>query len=172
MSFWKTSEGQAATGEVQDNDFKPVPLSWYKSMFESVTVDEYEGVKKVSMKTRIIGDGPGKNRVLFLSLKCWDEDGKKRDRARNLATKISNILGVPQPESEPDDKYFSQWVDKPIDLYIDVWELDDGKSGNWLKNVEAKGTKAGGAAKVAPKAAAKPYMPPVEDGIDDSSIPF
>lgn len=171
MSFWQTSAGQEATGEVQDNDFKPVPLAWYKSMFESVTVDEYEGVKKVNMKTRIIGDGPGNNRVIFLSLKCWDGDDKKRDRAINLATRISNILGVKQPECEPDDKYFSQWVDKPIDLYIDVWELDDGKSGNWLKNVEAKGSKAGGAVVAKPSAKpSKKSRDPEDHGDDD--IPF
>ena len=147
-SFWSTSDGEKATGEVvESSGFDPLPKDWYISMLESVTVDEYQGQKKIKLKARVVGDGFGKNRVLFLGLKCWDDDEAKRDRAIQILVKMFNILGVKLPKGEPDDDDLADLVDKPIDLMLDEWEMENSKgelkSGNWLVNVEAKGTKAG-----------------------------
>jgi hypothetical protein len=172
-SFWATSNGEKATGEVTESNFDPLPKAWYKSMFESASIDEYEGEKKVKFKARVVGEGFGKNRVLFLNLKCWDEDEKKRDRAIQLLVKIFNILGVKLPKAEPDDADLSELVDKPLDLLLDVWDWE-GKSGNWLVNAEAKGVKAGSEpAKVAPKkpGAVPTKREPGDDDMDDD-IPF
>ena len=173
MSFWTTSAGQEATGDVQESNFDPLPRGWYLSMLESVEVDEYEGQKKVKIKARVVGDGPGKNRVLFLNLKCFagsDIKETARDRAIQVLVKMYNICKAKLPNGEPDDASLSQLVDKPMDLMLDVWELEDkSKSGNWLMNVEAKGTKAGGIS--APKTTAKPTQKPAdrEPGSDDES---
>lgn len=180
MSFWTTSQGSEATGDVQESNFDPLPRDWYLSMLESVEIDEYEGQKKVKIKTRVIGEGTGKNRVLFLNLKCFSGPGIKetaRDRAIQILVKMYNICKAKLPNGEPDDASLSQLVDKPMDLLLDVWELDDkSNAGNWLVNVEAKGTKAGGShAKAAPKAAAKAApkaaREPGGDDMDDD-IPF
>ena len=177
-SFWATSSGEQATGEVQENSFDPLPKDWYKSMFESASIDEYEGEKKVKFKARVVGEGFGKNRVLFLNLKCWDEDEKKRDRAIQVLVKIFNILGVKLPKAEPDDADLSELVDKPLDLLLDVWEIND-KSGNWLVNAESKGTKAGGGAPDKPAKASpkKPNAAPPKKEVyggddEDDGIPF
>lgn len=93
-----------------------------------------------------------------------------------------NICGAKLPNGEPDDASLSQLVDKPMELLLDKWELDDGsKSGNWLVNVEAKGTKCGTAAKSyakpAQKSSQKPAPKPAErepgeDDTEDSDCPF
>ena len=169
MSFWNTSSGSAATGEVTENNFDPLPKGWYTSMLEEVSVDEYEGVKKIKIKARVVGEGPGKNRVLFLGLKAFEGEGIKesaRDRAIQILVKMYSICKAKLPNGEPDDHSLSQLIDKPIDLMIDVWEIE-GKSGNWLQNVEARGEKAG-SAKVAPKAAPKAQL----SADMDSDIPF
>jgi hypothetical protein len=156
-SFWSMSNGEAATGEVVESNFDPLPKDWYLSMLESVEVDEYQGQKKVKIKARVIGEGFGKNRVLFLNLKCFAGDEIKetaRDRAIQILVKMYNICKAKLPNGEPDDSSLSQLVDKPINLFLDVWELEDkSKSGNWLLNVEAKGVAAG--VKTAAKESAK-----------------
>lgn len=153
MSFWKTSAGVEATGEVEENGFAPLEKGWYTSMLEEVSVDEYEGVKKIKIKARVIGEGPGKNRVLFLGLKAFEHTSIKesaRDRAIQVLVKMYNICGAKLPNGEPDDASLSKLIDKPIDLLLDVWEMND-KEGNWLVNVESRGAKVGVVEKAAPK---------------------
>lgn len=172
-SFWSTSSGEQATGEVKESNFDPLPKGWYLSMLESVEVDEYEGQKKVKIKARVIGEGEGKNRVLFLGLKCFPGEKIKeetRDRAIQILVKMYNICKAKLPNGEPDDASLSQLVDKPLNLMLDKWEIDD-KSGNWLMNVEAKGVVVGD--KKDQKPTAKPSSKKqdlVDDDYDD--IPF
>jgi len=171
MSFWTTSAGEQATGEVKENDFEPLPKDWYLSMLESVEVDEYEGQKKVKIKARVIGEGFGKNRVLFLNLKCFpgeDIKEKARDRAIQVLVKMYNICKAKLPNGEPDDASLSQLVDKPMNLMLDVWEID-GKSGNWLQNVESKGVKV--VKSTVEKTPVVKKQVPTEDD-DGDSIPF
>lgn len=169
MSFWQTSEGKKATGDVPENDFSPLKKDWYTCIFETVDVNEYQGERKVKLKTRVIGEGYGNNRVLFLNLKAFEGSNvseKQRDRAINLLVKLYQITKSKLPDGEPDDRSLSQLTDKPIDLLLDVWELD-GKEGNWLVNAEAKGTKAGVKKE---DAAPKKKTDQFED--DEDQIPF
>lgn len=174
-SFWSVSSGEKATGEVKESEgFAPLPKAWYKSIFESVTIDEYEGKKKIKFKTRIVGEGVGKNRVMFLGLKCWDDDEKKRDRAIQLMVKVFNTLGVNLPKNEPDDDDLSELADKPLDIHIDTFIPKDGSRPEgyaFIVNVDGKGVQAGAKAATAakkPAPAAKEYM--ADD--PDSEIPF
>ena len=160
-SFWSTSSGEKATGEVKESEgFAPLPKDWYKAIFESATVDEYEGKKKIKFKTRIVGEGLGKNRVMFLGLKCWDEDEKKRDRAIQLMVKVFNTLGVKLPKNEPDDDDLSELADKPLDIHIDTFIPKDGSRPEgyaFIVNVDGKGVQAG---------AKKEELPPGKKRID------
>lgn len=169
MSFWQTSEGTRATGEVQENNFDPLPKGWYTAMFESVEVDTYNNPntnvteKKVKIKARIVGEGTGKNRVLFLNLKVFEFEGLKasaRDKALNMFVKICQITKAKMKDEEPDDVALAQLADKPLDIYVEVWDMN-GKSGNHMTNVAAKGEKAGTA--VAGKAAPNRNAPPADD---------
>lgn len=169
MSFWQTSDGKKATGEVQANNFDPVPKGTVPGIFESVEVDEYQGVRKIKLKTRVI-DGEYKNKVMYMNLNAFPGEGvtdKKRDRAINLFMKICNVLRVKPPENEPDDRFLSQLTDKPLDVGVDVWEMN-GKTGNYLTDVSARGEKAGASA---PTPQRKP-APMMASGDPDIDIPF
>ncbi len=170
-SFWKTSAGSEATGEVNEMSFDPLPKGWYTSMLEEVSVDEYEWQKKIKIKARVVGEGAGKNRVLFLNLKAFEGPDIKdtaRDRAIQVLVKMYAVCKAKLPNGEPDDRSLSQLIDKPMDLMLDKWEIND-KSGNWLVNVEAKGEKAGAMAEAAKKMPNK-TKPGYEDV--ESDIPF
>jgi hypothetical protein len=156
--------------------FDPLPKAWYTSMLEEVSVDEYQDQKKIKIKARVVGEGPGKNRVLFLNLKAFEGPDIKetaRDRAIQVLVKMYGICKAKLPNGEPDDRSLSQLIDKPMDLLLDVWEIDD-KSGNWLVNVEARGEKAGTAtqAKPAPRQQAAPARQAPGFADMDSDIPF
>jgi hypothetical protein len=170
MSFWNTSAGTAATGEVAENNFDPLPKGDYPAMLEEATVKVWEGVQSINLKARVI-DGPGKNRVLFLGLKCWDADSKKRDRAINLLVKLFQLTKAQMPAGEPDDAALSKITNKPLSLKLDVWEID-GKSGNWLVNASEVGAVVTG--KAAPAKTPAPAKKPAASNPGDfeDNIPF
>lgn len=166
MSFWATSDGNQATGEVQENNFDPLPKGDYLSIIESAEVKEYEGERTVNFKARAVES----NRVVFPKLRVFDSDDKKRDRAINLLVKLANSVGVPLPKGEPDDLWLSKLCDKPVVVKYDVFAFTPpGKSeevtGNFIINFSAKGEKAGGA---------KPQSKPAQqfNGDTDSDVPF
>lgn len=161
MSFWTTSAGAQATGETQSNDdgFKAIPKGDYKSILESVTVNEWQGQKKIAIKARIIGD-QYKNRVLFLNINAWAEKDATRDRAINLLVKLCNVIGVALPEGEPDDQFLSKLADKPLMVGVGTFKPDDKDDDiNFLTDFEPCGKGAAPAKK----------MVEVEE---DSDIPF
>lgn len=177
MSFWKTSTGEQATGEVQENNFDPLPDGYYPTMEEEIKINEYQGKRTIQMKSRVIGEGFGKNRVLFLKLNAFDEDEKKRDRAINLLVKLANTLGVPLPKNEPDDTWLSKLTDKPHQTKLQRFDFTtpEGKKieGNFIANFEDLKYKpeVKGAVKVGPvKKAAPVQMAEVAD--TDPDIPF
>lgn len=144
MSFWKTSTGVEATGDVQETNFDPIPKSWQTCMLETAEVDEYEGQRKIKLKARVV-DGEYKNRVIFMNLKAFegpDIKDSQRDRAIQMLMKLYQVTKAKLPNGEPDDRSLAQLTDKPVDLYLDVWEINE-KSGNFLINVAAKGEQAG-----------------------------
>ncbi|MGN6704392.1 MAG: DUF669 domain-containing protein [Burkholderiaceae bacterium] len=175
MGFWQTSSGEKASGEVSDNNFAPLPKGDYTAMFESAEIKVWEGIRSINLKTRILSDF-GKNRVLFFTIRAWDEDEKKRDRALNLLVKIHEVLGVPLPEDEPDDVSLSRITDKPIIIKTDVWKIEEsGKSGNWLVNVKSvNDTGSDKPATSAPTGRVGGTKPVASTfaGIEDEDIPF
>jgi hypothetical protein len=172
MSFWNTSTGEQATGEVQETNFDPIPKSWQTCMLETAEVDEYEGQRKIKLKARVV-DGDYKNRVIFLNLKAFegpDIKDSQRDRAIQMLMKLYQITKAKLPNGEPDDRSLAQLTDKPVDLYLDVWKITkangDEATGNFLINVAAKGENAGKSA-----AGTKP-APMMAKGDIDGDIPF
>ena len=158
MSFWATSSGEQASGDVQETSFDPLPKGGYPALFETVEIDEYEGQKKIKLKARII-DGEFKNRVMFLNLKAFEGPDIKetaRDRALQVLVKMYQVLNKGKlPNGEPDDRTLSVLADKPLDIMLDKWVIkkpgEEDKSGNWLVNVAAKGEEAGKDKKASPK---------------------
>lgn len=173
MSFWNVSTGEKATGEVQENNFDPLPEGYYLCMLEEVKVNDYQGRKSIQVKARVVGDGFGKNRVLFMGLKAFDDDSKKRDRAINLLVKCANVTGAKLPDKEPDDIWLARLCDKPLQIKVGVYDLkkDDGSplKGNFIQNFEGKAHKAGEGKAVA----AKKEVAATTNASDmDDDIPF
>jgi len=174
MSFWNTSSGEAATGEVQENNFEPLPKGDYLSLLESAEIKEYEGERTINFKARAIES----NRVVFPKLRVFDSDDKKRDRAIQLLVKLANSVGVPLPKGEPDDIWLSKLCDKPLIIKYDVFTFTPpGKSeeitGNFIINFEAKGAKAGSAKPAGNKPGPQPAAQPAPNFSDtDDDIPF
>lgn len=174
MSFWQTSTGETATGEVQETSFDPIPKSWQTCMLETAEVDEYEGQRKIKLKARVV-DGEYKNRVIFMNLKAFEGPDIKetaRDRAIQLLMKLYQVTKAKLPNGEPDDRSLAQLTDKPVDLYLDVWKITkangDEATGNFLINVAAKGEQVNGS-----KPAQRPQAKSVQNLSDISDdIPF
>jgi hypothetical protein len=178
MSFWKTSTGEDATGDVKENDFEPLPDGYYQTMQEEVKINNYQGERTIQLKTRVVGEGYGKNRVLFLKLKAFDEDEKKRDRAINLLVKLANTLKVKLPNGEPDDIWLSKLTDKPHQTKLQKYNFktDDGKQleGNFIANFEDLKfvPEVKGAVKAGTKPAARVNMTTDSDPSSIVDVPF
>jgi len=174
MSFWKTSAGTEATGEVKENNLDALPKDWYTMMLEEVSNKEWEDDRYINIKARVIA-GPMQNRVVFLKLKVYETNNKfykesARDNALEKLVRLYQILCVKLPAAEPDDRSLSQLSDKPLDVYLDIWKDQATKEpkGNFITNFAAKGEKAG-TAETAKKMPNKPA--PGNSGVD-SDIPF
>lgn len=151
MSFWKTSTGQEATGEVKETNFDPLKKGWYTCMLEEVINKEWtdndgELDRYVNIKARVVA-GECQNRVVFCKLKIYKTNGKfykaeARDSALQKIVKLYSILKAKLPDGEPDDRSLSQLSDKPIDLYFGVWQDQQTKepAGNFIGNIAPKGT--------------------------------
>lgn len=173
MSFWKTSAGTEATGEVKENNLDALPKDWYTMMLEEVANKEWEDDRYINIKARVVA-GPMQNRVVFLKLKVYETTNKfykesARDNALEKLVRLYQILGVKLPAAEPDDRSLSQLADKPLDVYLEVWKDQETKEpkGNFIGNFAAKGEKAGTAA----KAVVKPAPQTAKQAMD-SDIPF
>lgn len=182
MSFWTTSAGQVATGEVAGGDFEDhLPKGKYKCIIEEAKTREFEGVRSIQLSARVI-DGEKKNRLSFLKINAWADDDKKRDRAINILVRLAGIVGVPLPDGEPDDMWLSKLTDKPLIIDIGVFEIPSGeakgKKVNFIQTVESCGKTIKPAAKpVARKPAPAPVVEDAEQeeyapDLEDSDIPF
>ncbi len=166
-SFWTVSNGQQATGEVADNNFDPLAKGDYPGMLEAAELKTWEGVQTVSLKFSP-SVAPHEKRKLFLTLKCWDTDSKKRDRAINVLMKLFQVTKAAMPSGEPTDADLAKLCNKPVTLKLDVWETEDkAKSGNWLVNASEAG-----AAVVKKSAPARAAAAPAADSDFEENIPF
>lgn len=185
MSFWTKSNGEKATGEVKENNFDPIPVSWQTCLLSEVANKEWEDDKYINIKAQII-TGEHENRIVFTKLKIYETDNKYydaagRDKAIDKFVKLANILKIKMSENEPDDVFLSKFSDKVVDIHFGVWKDQDTKEpkGNFILNFEAKGEKAGTAvasktpAKAPARPAAKAAAAPAQNSNDmDDDIPF
>lgn len=184
MSFWNTTSGEKATGEVKENSMEPLARGWYTCMLEEVANKEWEDDRYINLKARVVA-GPSSNRVVFLKLKVYETNSQyykaeARDNAIQKLVKLYSILKADTPKGEPDDRNLSQLIDKPLDIHLDVWKDNDTKEpkGNFIINFAARGSEAGNStttqARPAPsKTSPVPKRKPAPDFSDMSDdIPF
>lgn len=180
-SFWNVDGEDVRESEVKESNFDntPAPAGWWAGLLDKAYVqdNDYGKVLKFQADLKI-----GKDmKKCFFSLKCWDDDVKKRKRAIQMYSLLFKAIGKTPPDAEPDDEILSQLLGKKMGFKIEVYDMqtEDGKqiTGNWLlfvdtaavaleKGKENKGFVVPEVKKEVPKPAAK------FDSFDDEDINF
>ena len=181
-SFWNVDGEDVRESEVKESNFDnaPVPAGWYAGILDKAEIKDGDFGKSIKLQADLkVGKDMKK---CFLSLKCWDDDPKKRKRAIQMYSLLFKSIGKSPPDAEPDDEILSQLLGKKLGFKIEVYDMktDDGKplTGNWLsfvdtaavaieKGKENKGFVAPEAKKEATKPAAK-----FDDFDDNEDIRF
>lgn len=158
MSFFTLSDNKQANSNGQfelGGAIEPIPAKTQaKSIIDEAKWDEYNGERYISLRWVII-DGAHKNRKLFQKIKVADSDPKKRDKAISMLAAIDANAGgkLMAAGKEPTDMDLALALcNKPMIIRIELWELDDGRKGNWIGAV-APATKSAQQATVAPQGA-------------------
>ena len=199
-NFWKTSNGEAATGVNETTEFATIPKGDRKGLINKTEIKDGEYGKKISLQFTIT-EGEFKKRTFFTNINLYlpanyatlKEDDKKKaiakqDKAINLMVGLFNSVGVALPQCNPEDIKaidLARLCNKPV--IIDMYPLfmpkpeagGEQKGPFYLAKNFKKATPAGAASKPQTKTEAE------EDGEekqaastepdftdDDSDIPF
>lgn len=178
-NFWEVGGEDVRTSEIKemDDSFQPLPKGIYLGLVESAEVKDGDYGKSIKLKLSCKSGNDMKS--AGVSLKCWDNDDKKRKRAIGLLVKLYEVAGKKLPSGEPDNDSIGVVVGKKMGFDLDAYDMksDDGKDlkGNWLRWVmpvdEAKAKGLAEAVETS-KPAPKPAPKPAADDFDDDQIPF
>lgn len=172
-SFWSVEGEDLVNAEIkeQDNSFKPLAEDWYQGLVDKIEVKDGDYGKSIRATLSCkVGNDMKKTSV---SLKCWDEDSKKRKRAIQMLVLMFRTAGKDLPSGEPDDDNLQCVVGKKMGFHVGLYEMtrDDGSplTGNWLKFV-ATSDEAKQKATPAKPVVAKPA--PAKQADDEDHIPW
>jgi len=173
VSFWNVDGEDVTKSEIkeQDNSFKPLPENWYQGLVDKIEVKDgdYGQSIRATLSCKVGND----MKKTSISLKCWDQDTKKRKRAIQMLVLLFRVAGKDLPRDEPSDQNLQAIVGKKMGFKLGVYDMEmDGKqlTGNWLQYV---GTSQEAKEKAtAPKEEVKkPSAPPAISEQDDD-IPW
>ena len=182
-NFWSTSDDEDLTNsdgsfDAGGGSMEPIPDGTsVMAMPTEAKWDDYEGTEFISIQWQVAKPDHYANRRLWQKLYVTDVDARaknpdqKRDKAKRMLAAIDKNAGgkLAKKGARPTDvDLMSALVGKAMVLKLGVWELDGGKSGNWVQSVSPK---ASGVPSEAPKV--KPKAAPAPAAFDDDSdIPF
>lgn len=180
-NFWTTSEGEDLSKTPQPtsfdsaNNFENIPDG---TVLPAAPIEaanaEYEGDEYINIKWQSV-DGDFKGRTVYMKLRVYDSNPKKRDRALRLLSAIDKNAGNPLAgvTGKPTDQDLSKLCGKPMDIRTRIWNID-GKTGNWVEAIGKLGELSGKAPAPAKKAgAAKPSsVATAATETFDDDIPF
>lgn len=166
-SFWEVGGEDIRTTEIKelDDSFKPLEKGTYVGLVESAEVKDNEFGKSIKLKLSCkVGQEMKKANV---SLKCWDNDDKKRKRAIGLLVKLYEVAGKKPPASEPNNDSIGVIVGKKMGFDVDVYDMknENGEqiTGNWLRWVMTSDEAKEKAKASAPAEKPKPALEEDED---------
>ena len=177
-NFWEVGGEDVRTSEIKEmeDSFAPLQKGIYLGLVESAEVKDGDYGKSIKLKLSCKSGQDMKS--ASVSLKCWDNDDKKRKRAIGLLVKLYEVAGKKLPSGEPDNDSIGVVVGKKMGFDLDTYDMksEDGKElkGNWLRWVmPVDEAKAKGLAEASdtPKPAAKQAPKPSVDDFEDD-IPF
>lgn len=138
VSFWNVDGEDVTKSEIkeQDNSFKPLPENWYQGLVDKIEVKDGDYGKSIRATLSCkVGNDMKKTSI---SLKCWDQDTKKRKRAIQMLVLLFRVAGKDLPRDEPSDENLQAIVGKKMGFKLGVYDMEmDGKqlTGNWLQYV-------------------------------------
>lgn len=173
VSFWNVDGEDVTKSEIkeQDNSFKPLPENWYQGLVDKIEVKDgdYGQSIRATLSCKVGND----MKKTSISLKCWDQDTKKRKRAIQMLVLLFRVAGKDLPRDEPSDENLQAIVGKKMGFKIGVYDMEmDGKqlTGNWLQYV---GTSQEAKEKAtAPKEEVKKPSAPTAISEQDEDIPW
>jgi len=175
VSFWNVDGEDVTKSEIkeQDNSFKPLPENWYQGLVDKIEVKDgdYGQSIRATLSCKVGND----MKKTSISLKCWDQDTKKRKRAIQMLVLLFRVAGKDLPRDEPSDENLQAIVGKKMGFKLGVYDMEmDGKqlTGNWLQYV---GTSQEAKEKAtSPKEEVKksPTPAPTPAGEQDDDIPW
>lgn len=138
VSFWNVDGEDVTKSEIkeQDNSFKPLPENWYQGLVDKIEVKDgdYGQSIRATLSCKVGND----MKKTSISLKCWDQDTKKRKRAIQMLVLLFRVAGKDLPRDEPSDDNLQAIVGKKMGFKLGVYDMEmDGKqlTGNWLQYV-------------------------------------
>ena len=173
VSFWNVDGEDVTKSEIkeQDNSFKPLPENWYQGLVDKIEVKDgdYGQSIRATLSCKVGND----MKKTSISLKCWDQDTKKRKRAIQMLVLLFRVAGKDLPRDEPSDENLQAIVGKKMGFKLGVYDMEmDGKqlTGNWLQYV---GTSQEAKEKAtAPKEEVKKPSAPPAISEQDEDIPW
>ncbi len=147
MAFWDTNEGDKITKENTSTDYEvstqmePIPDGTVlKAIPTEAKWDDYEGDRYISIRWDVI-DGEFKSRVIFHKVRVSSNKPKQKDKAlRMLAAIDANAGGkLMELEGEPTDQQLSYLCNKPMEIRVRIWEMENDQgqtnTGNYKNNI-------------------------------------
>lgn len=145
-NFFDLSDGKSAVdtgGDFSlDNPMEPLPDGTdVVAICEQAKWDESEFVtgKFINLRWSVLKPGEYENRKIFQKLKV--NDPKAGDKAKRMLVAIdANAKGqlVTLGREPTDEDLEKALLNRPMVLKLGVWEMEGGKSGNWVKAVSPK----------------------------------
>lgn len=144
MSFWINDvKEEKVTGSFEmGNTLEPIPANTNMTSFiEEAKWDSYEGVEYINLKWKVLAPDEYKNRIVFQKLKVLDINEDKAAKAQKMLLSINhNAKGKIHENTEmpTTSELQKNLCNKPMIVNVQVWELDDGRKGNWIAAVKPK----------------------------------
>lgn len=172
MSFFKKSTGEVATTITTFDQSAPelIPdnTTLHCVIKEAKINISTEYGDSLQVQWQCLAPAQYKDRVVFQSVKIFDKDDKKRDKAIDMFAAIdTNATGGKLLASgqEPTSQALTAWQGKQMLIKVMVWEMNDRK-GNWVAAVMPKTQQQA-------QQAAAPVAVDMNANVDDfDEIPF
>lgn len=144
MSFWINDiNTEKTTGSFELGGFlEPIPTNTNVTAFiEEAKWDSYEGNEYINLKWKVLAPAEYKNRIIFQKVKVLEPDENKAKKAQTMLLSINhNAKGkIHESAKMPDTGELQKNLcNKPMIINLQLWELEDGRKGNWVAAVKPK----------------------------------
>lgn len=144
MSFWINNVNEEkVTGQFElGGVIEPIPANTNLIAFiEEAKWNNYEGNEYINLKWKVLSPDEYKNRIIFQKVKVLEENQEKAAKAQKMLLSINhNAKGkLHEATAMPSTSDLQKnLANKPMIINVQVWELEDGRSGNWIAAVKPK----------------------------------